>query len=188
MPRISFALLGLALLAACAEVPRPPPGPDPVVPAALRQSVTDPGRTAIGFTNSVFDRPDRIAGRPIVAAEAVSELEWLTVNLATDQRWTGLPPLVAQQMRAGRDEVRGVLGIPASATTNAVVTAMDATAAALRANNRAGALAALAEVTGPAGAERALATLSALPRLPRASAATSAAMNGLNQLESSRGR
>jgi hypothetical protein len=183
------AVAGAALLVACTEVPRPAPGPDLLLPATLRNTVTDPARGAIGFTDSVFDRPDRIAGRPVVAAEAVGELEWLAVNLSTDQRWTGMPPLVAQQVRAGRDEVRGVLGIPAAAAPNAVIAAMDATAAALRAGNRAAAAAALAEVTGAAGADRALGVLSALPRLPRAAAGTSAAMSGMNQLDqNARGR
>lgn len=186
---LSVSLLCGALLGACAQAPRPAPGPEPVMPASLRQTVTDPARTAIGFTDAVFGRPASVAGRPAVVADAVAELEWLAVAIATDQRWIGMPPLVAQQLRAGRDETRAALGIPADATTNAVVTALDATAAALRAGNRAAALTALGEVTGSAGAERALGVLSALPRLPRAAAATAAAANGLTQLDqNTRGR
>lgn len=184
------ALLAAVLATACAQQPARAPAPEAaIIPAALRQSITDPARSAIGLTDVVFDRPAAVAGRPAIVAEAVSNLEWLTVSLPADQRWTEMPGTVFTQLRAGRDEVRGALGIPLEASPNAVIGAMDATAAALRANNRAGALAALAQVTGPAGAEAALGVLNALPRLPRASAATTAAQNGMTTIDaSSRGR
>ena len=89
---LSAMLLAAALLGACAQAPRPAPGPEPVMPASLRQTVTDPARTAIGFTDAVFGRPASVAGRPAVVADAVAELEWLAVAIATDQRFdTALP-------------------------------------------------------------------------------------------------
>jgi len=96
---------------------------------------------------------------------------------------------LTQQLQAGRAEMRRTLGIPAEATPNAVIGAMDGAAAALRANNRAGASAALAAVTGAGGADRALGVLSALPALPavqRATMATQQAMNRLDQETSAR--
>jgi hypothetical protein len=201
------AVAGAALLVACTEVPRPAPGPDLLLPATLRQSVTDPargamqaaptavmpatlrqtltdpGRMAIDTTSSVFGNPRTVAGRPAAAADAVAELEWLTVNLATDQRWIGLPGNVPVQMRGGRDAVRAALGIPTDAATNAVIEALDATAAALRAGNRVDATAAIAAVTGQANAARAIGVLDALPSVPRAQQATAAAANGLAQMD-----
>jgi hypothetical protein len=186
--RTAVILLGVGLLGACAGEPRPAPGPDVTLPASLRGTATDPARTAINFVDTVFDRPQRMQGRPAYVAEAVGELEWLAVNLSTDQRWAGLAATVPGQMRAARDELRGVLGIRADATANAVIGAMDATIVALRAGNRAGAVAALDQVTAPGGGARALATLEALPAVPVASRATSNAVNALSQMDGNRGR
>ena len=61
------------------------------MPATLRQTLSDPGRLSIDTTSAVFGNPRSVAGRPAAAADAVAELEWLTVNLATDQRWTAMP-------------------------------------------------------------------------------------------------
>lgn len=177
------ALVGLALLAGCAQPAMQPAGPPVTMPASLAQSVTDPGSSAIGFTASVFGNPASVAGRPAVVADAIAQLEWLTVNLATDQRWTGMSPNVATAMRAGRDEVRAAFGVPADAPPNAAIGAFDGARAALDAGNRAGALTALGAVTGPGGAERALGLLSALPRLPQAASGTQAAVNGLAQMQ-----
>lgn len=183
--RRSAALFGLVLLAACAQPQggAAPAAPAAVMPATLRQTLSDPGRLSIDTTSAVFGNPRSVAGRPAAAADAVAELEWLTVNLTTDQRWTAMQGTVPTQMRAGRDEVRAALGIPADASTDAVINALDATAAALRAGNRAGATSAIAAVTGQANAARALGVLDALPALPRAQQATAAAANGLAQMD-----
>lgn len=183
------ALAALALLAACAAPAPRATAPDLMTPAALRQTNTEPGRTAIGFTDAAFGRPERLRGRPDVAADAVGQLEWLTVALATDPRWTGMPGTVPGQFPPARAEVRAALGIPAEATTNAVIGAMDRTAAALRPGDRDGAQRALAAVTGADAAPRALTVLDALPRLPRAAQATAAAQNGLARMDQdTRGR
>jgi hypothetical protein len=186
MSRIRFtAVLALGLLGACAEgaAPRVVAPPDLPVPAALRQTNTEPGRAAIGFTDSVFDRTARLQGRPATIADAVSELEWLTVTLPTDQRWIGLPGNVAGSFPAARDEVRQAFGLRADATPAQVIGAMDGAAAALRANDRDAALRALGAVTPAGGAERTLAALAAPPALPRASQATSMAAAGLSQMD-----
>lgn len=183
------AMLGLVLLAACAQPPAAPPGPQLMTPAALQQSLTDPSRSAVEYTSAVFASPRSVVGRPAAAAEAVADLEWLTVSIGTDQRWIGMQGPLTQQLQAGRAEMRRTLGIPAEATPNAVIGAMDGAAAALRANNRAGASAALAAVTGAGGGDRALGVLSALPALPavqRATMATQQAMNRLDQETSAR--
>jgi hypothetical protein len=180
------ALLGLALLSACAA-PGPSLGPAPNVPASLANSVTDPARTAINNTAAVFGNPPSVAGRPVQAANAISQLEWLTVTLATDQRFTAMPPTVAGAMRQGRDAVRQAFGVAPETTPQAAVTAFDGAAAALARSDRAAAETALAAVTGPAGAARAAALLSALPVVPQAAAGTAQASNGLVQMDNQGG-
>jgi hypothetical protein len=177
------ALAALAPLAACAGAPPRATAPDLVTPAALRQANTEPGRTAIGFTDATFARPERVRGRPDVAADAVGQFEWLTVALMTDPRWTAMPGTVQGQFPPARAELRGALGIPAEAATDAVIRAMDRTAAALRAGERDAARRALTAVTGADAAPRALSVLDALPRLPRVAQATAAAQNGLSRMD-----
>lgn len=185
MIRMRFAtLLALGLLGACADGAAPRvAAPDVPVPASLRQTGTEPGRAAIGFTDSVFDRTARLQGRPATIADAVSELEWLTVTLPSDQRWIGMPGNVAGSFPAARDEVRQAFGIRADAAPAQVIRAMDDAATALRAGAPEAALRALSAVTAPGGAERTLAALAAPPRLPRASQATSLAAAGLSQMD-----
>ena len=179
----STALLGLALLVGCAQPPAPNLGADPNLPASLRNMVADPAQTAINNTAAVFGDPASIAGRPAQAANAISQLEWLTVDIVTDQRWIGLQPQIPGQVRAGRDAVRQAFGVPAATTPQAAVSAFDGAAAALATNDRAGALTALAAVTGgQGGATRALGLLDALPSIPAAAIGTAALMNGIRQM------
>ena len=185
-PTASLALLGLALLSTCAA-PGPSLGPAPNLPASLANTVADPARTAINNTAAVFGNPASIAGRPVQAANAISQLEWLTVTLASDQRFTAMPPTVAGSVREGRDAVRQAFGVAPGTTPQAAVTAFDGAAAAFGTNNRTAAEASLATVTGPAGAARAAALLSALPVIPQAAAGTAAASNGLVQMDNQAG-
>jgi hypothetical protein len=191
MQRRAFAALALgALTAACAGEGQmggtsggPPIGALPPVPASLQGGgMGDPGTNAINLTAAVFQRPASIAGNGAAAANAVAQLEYIAVDLATNQRWTQMPPLAVTQMREARDAVRQAVGIAPDATPTAVVQAMDAAAAAFRSGNRAGAVAALNGVTGGNGA-RAADVLSALPNIPIASTATANAQNGMMQMQ-----
>lgn len=176
------ALLSLTLIAGCAPQQQLL-GPVPDLPASLRNTVTDPARSAIGMVAAVFGNPRQMAGQPVQVANAISQYEWLTMTLATDQRWIGLPPTVLPAMRTGREELRATFGVPADAPPQAAVTAFDGAAAALAAGNRAGAEAALAALTGPAAAPRAVQLLSALPTLQRTAQGASAAQNGMMQMD-----
>jgi hypothetical protein len=178
------ALVGLSLLAACAQPATTSPGPQPSTPASLRDIVTDPARAAIGNTSAVFGNPARVAGQPVLAANAISQLEWLTVDIATNQRFVSMPPGVAGAVREARDAVRQTFGVAPGTTPQAAITAFDGAATALAAGNRNAAEASLAAVTGAAGAARALGLLSALPAIPQAANGTSAAANGLSQMDS----
>jgi hypothetical protein len=183
--RALAAVLGFVLLAACAQDPRPPAQPTPSLPASLGNIVTDPARVAIGNTAAVFGNPRSVQGRPVQVAEAISQLEWLTLELVNDQRFIGMPATVAGSVRRGRDAVRETFGVRPDTAPQAAIEAFDAAAAAHRANNPPGAQAALAAVTGTEGAARAAALLSALPAIPQASAGSAAAANGLVQMERS---
>lgn len=174
-------LLVLGLLAACAAPP--PRGPEPNLPAALQAGLTDPGRSAVDIVSAVFPNPASVRGRPVLAANAVSNYEWLTASLPTDQRWIQMPATVASQMRLGRDALRAAFGIPTDAQTNDVIAAFDGAAAAFGRNDAAGAATALGAVTGPANAPRAVALLSNLPAIPAAAQGASAAQQGMAQMD-----
>jgi hypothetical protein len=189
---IAISMLLIAMLAGCAPATTPTPAavatPQPAplpLPASLGQGGQDPVRRAVTFTNTVFNRPATVARQPAVVAEAVSQYEWLLAYLPTDQRFISAPPAAGSALRLGRDELRRTLGIAAETAPAAVITAFDATAAAMRAGNRAGGLAALGEVTGPAGAERALGVLDALPRLRQTANGAAQAQNALTVMEQS---
>ncbi|PWS34159.1 hypothetical protein DFH01_26385 [Falsiroseomonas bella] len=180
--RTLAALIGLSLLAGCAQTGPTASVPTPNLPASLASIITDPARTAINNTAAVFGNPASVQGRPIAVAEAISQLEWLTPELSNDQRFIGMPPTVAGSVRQGRDAVREAFGVRPDTSPQAAVNAFDAAAAAYRANDPPGAQTALAAVTGADGAARAASLLSALPRIPQAAAGTSAAVSGLAQM------
>ncbi|WP_237217894.1 hypothetical protein, partial [Falsiroseomonas oryziterrae] len=123
------------LLTACANLPPPQPGvtlPD----SAQRQfGFTDPARSAILSSSFVFGQPGSVAGDPAAAAEALAQLEFLTVELATDQRWIGLDPLVVPMLAQGRAEARAAFGLDPAAPPQRALDALYATAVALRAGN-----------------------------------------------------
>jgi hypothetical protein len=185
MRRQAFtALFGLTLLAACAgQLPGFSASDLPSTPNSLRGTVTDPARSAIGNLSSVFGAPSRVAGQPVQVANAISQMEWLTVDLATNQRFTAMPPMVPGAMLEARNAVRQTFGVAPATTPQAAVTAFDGAAAALASGDGAAAEAAVATVTGQAGAARAVALLSNLPAIPQAANGVAAAANGLAQLD-----
>ncbi len=176
------AVLGLVLLGACAQ-PGASLGPTPDLPASLRDIVTDPARSAIGTTSAIFGNPASVAGRPVQAANAISQLEWLTLALANDQRFISMPATVAPAVREGRDAVRRSFGVAPATSPQAAITAFDQAAAGFARGDRAAAEAALSAVTGQAGAARAASMLAALPAIPQAATGTAAAANGLAQMD-----
>jgi hypothetical protein len=180
--RTLAAFAALALLAGCAQPARAPVQPTPNLPASLGAIVTDPARTAIGNTAAIFGNPRSVQGRPIPVAEAISQLEWLTLALVNDQRFIDMPPTVAGSVRQGRDAVREAFGLRPDTSPQAAIDAFDAAAAAHRAGNPPGAQAALAAVTGAEGAAHAAGLLSALPMIGPAATGTAAAANGLAQM------
>ncbi|WP_137180453.1 hypothetical protein [Roseomonas sp. AR75] len=180
-PTRHAALLCLVLLGGCtgAMAPTQPPS----LPASLQGGAAIPGRVAIANTAQVFGQPASVAGQPVRAANAISQLEWLTVDILTSQNFVNLPPTVPGALRQARDAVRQAFGVVPDTTPQAAVNAFDGAASALAGGDRAAAQASLATVTGPAGAPRALDLLSALPSIPAAASGTAIAVNGLATMD-----
>lgn len=189
--RHAIAALATGLLLAAGCAPMPPPESVRLPPSAEGRGLGDPTRGAILASSYAFGSPARLAGDPAAAAEALAQLEYLTVELGFGGAWRDMHPLVSVELRQARTEARAALGFRQDASPQMAVDALYGTAAALRRNDRAAAGAALAMLTEPGGAEpggadAALARLANLPLLPRAAAATAWARDALNRRDSDR--
>lgn len=156
-------LLGLpALLAGCATRPVPT-AQLPTDPATV---LVDPARQAITHTAYAFGAPGTMVGKPWEAAQAISEAEFLAVELNYGQRWIemNVAPLAFVQ---ARPEWRAALGIDQAAAPQAVIDALTALRYAYGAGNPAAAAAALQAPLFTPGGEATLRVLSNLPPLPR---------------------
>lgn len=177
-------LIALAVGAGCAPAP---PVPYAALPPDSVDGAGDPTRGAILGTAYAFGTPASLAGRPAEAARAVARFEYLAVELPTGPRWVGMSRLVGPQFAAGREEIRGVLGIPSDAPPQAVIEALFTASRALRAGDVAAARAALEPPLFQGGGAATLARLANLPPLPRASVAASFAQQELIQQDQDRG-
>ena len=184
-PRLAL-LLGLAL-AACQA---PPPQQASTVPrsdgvnlpaSAQVQGAGDPIRGAIVASSFTFSNPRSVAGNPAAAAEALAQLEFLAVELASGPRSVDFDALVPSMLASGRAEARTAFGFNPNAAPQTAVDALFDTAQALRQGDRARAAAAIAPLSGAGRAEATLQQLAALPTLPAAAAATSRARQSMDQ-------
>lgn len=134
--------------------------------------IGDPVRGAAVRAPNTLGDTSRWAGRPVEAAEAAAELEFLANEFATNPRYAAeANPAVPQQLDVGRREMREFLGISPAAAPELVIAALRRASGALRTGSRAGAEAAL---SGPAftyGPAATLGRLASMPRLPRVSEA-----------------
>jgi hypothetical protein len=179
LPRRAAALLALAALAACN---RPSP-PVAVLPPDAQNPLGDPARQAIIHAAYAFAEPQRLAGRPAEAAQAISEAEFLAIDLSTNQRWTEMLPLVQVAFLQARPEWRQALGIDAAAEPQAVIDAMTRLRMAIGAQDEAAAASALRPPLVSPGGAPALARLAALPALPRTAWAAARAQNELWRIQ-----
>jgi hypothetical protein len=175
--RRATALLFCLAAAAC--------GTDPSAPYLW--GLGDPIRGAALSAPRNFGDTGRWAGQPAQAAFAVEQLEFLTSELATNPIYAPvINPATLQTLQAARTEMRGYLGIPASADPQIVIEAMRRAGAALRAGSRAQAEAALSGPAFPAGGQAVLARLSEMPRLPRTAAAAGMVASEFDRLDRTR--
>ncbi|MBW6397359.1 hypothetical protein KPL78_05825 [Roseomonas sp. HJA6] len=165
------ALLALpALLAGCSTTPVPIAR----MPYDPSIGFADPARQAIIHTAYAFAAPASLADRPWEAAEAISQAEFLTIELTYGPRWIGMTFSPGAFVQA-RPEWRAALGIDQSAEPQAVIDAFTAVRYAYGGENPAAAAAALRPPLFTPGGEAALRRLSALPPLPRTAWAASLA-------------
>jgi hypothetical protein len=176
----------LALLAGCGPLP---PVPTAELPGASGGAVLlDPARQAILHSAHAFASARPMAGRPWEAAQAISEVEFLAVELRYNSRWQAMSALVPIAFEQARPEWRAAVGIDPAATAQAVIDAMTRLRQAYGAQDTAGAAAALQPPLVTPGGADALARLSALPRLPRTGQAASMAEGELWRLQRQDGR
>jgi hypothetical protein len=186
MTRAFLPLTVLLALAACA--PQPPAvfaslPPDAVVGAG------DPLRSAVANTSVAFGSPQKLAGRPADAAQAVAQMEYLAVQIPNNPRYPGVSPTVGTQFAEARREWRTALGIPGQEPPQSVIESLYAASRALRAGQQDAAAAALPASVFPQGGQTAMLRLASLPSLPLTNQAAVAATNTLRRGDGSpRGR
>jgi hypothetical protein len=147
----------------------------------------DPVRGAALYAPRNLGDTSRWAGRPAEAAVAVEQLEFLASEMATNPRYAPVVnPAVLQTLQRARTEMRGYLGIPASADPQTVIESMRRAAAALRAGSQARAEAALSGPAFPDGPASILARLSSMPSLPRTSEAAGMVAAEIDRLDRTR--
>jgi hypothetical protein len=178
-------LAGLLLLGACAEVRQAPPPPPP---ADLAAGTADPARAAMGAAAAAFaDRGAGLADRPAEAAQALAQLEFLTAELSRNPRFAPLPESLRREFLLARTESRDALGIDEQAPPDAVVTALLATARALRAGDRAAAAQAMPAPTFRPGGARSIVRLGELGPLPQTALATGLGAEAFTRLDTQAG-
>lgn len=176
---IKYAVIGLGLvLGACVA-----PQQTATLPQEQSGSLAGSGRTAIIESAFTFAQRDRLAGRPAEAARAIAQVEFIAVDLATNQAWTRLSPLAALNFQGARREWRAALGIPDSAAPQAVIDALIDTHMGLTNNDRGRAMASLPAAIFPLGGAATLARLNALPALPLTARATAFAQTEASRME-----
>jgi hypothetical protein len=178
-PRRWVVLLALGALAACN---RPPP-PLVALPADPNNPFADLARQGILHTASVFADPRRLAGRPAEAAQAISEAEFLAIDLGTNQRWTEMLPLVQGAFLQARPEWREALGIAPDAEPQAVIDAMTRVRLGIGGGDQAAAAGALQPPLVAPGGAASFARLAALPPLPRTAWAAMRAQDELWRIQ-----
>jgi len=175
------ALLAAPLLG-CEEL-RTPASP----PAAVLTGTPTAGpplRAAVEATAAAFaNQAAGLAGRPAEAALALARFEALTLEVAQGRAWPGVSPTLVIAMRVARDENRAALGAAQRAEGAAMVAAFGATAARLRANDRAGAVAALAPPLFDPGGAATLDRLAQIGPLPAAEQASAALAREVRRLD-----
>lgn len=161
LPRRLFGLLPFLGLAACAGE------------GGLVSGVElDPTVQVINHARIAFADQSRLIGHPAATARAVADVEYLAVELQ-GLRYVGVDPLVGQEMRAARDELRGMLDIDPRAPVQPVIDALRGAARAIE--DGGDPILPLSRPFFRAGASATLVRLNALPPAPRALQATALA-------------
>ncbi len=169
-----LAVLLLAWLGGCAlETPPPTTGLLPDSAFADTAPGEDTALAATGDALVAFESARH--GDPAGMALAVASLDAMAGQFATGGRWLGMDQFVKLEMLNGREKVRAVLGISATADSQTVINGMVGAAQALKRHDQPGAQAALAAPVFSLGPARTLALLANFPDVEDANVATQAA-------------
>ncbi|WP_198371784.1 hypothetical protein [Roseomonas rosulenta] len=180
LPRRAAGVLALGLLAGCGNQPAPPFAMLPPNPA---NPLADPARQAILHTAYVFAVPGRLGGNAAEAAQAISEAEFLAVELRYGSRWIEMQPIAQMAFEQARLEWRSALGIDLAADPQAVIDALTRLRIGLGAQDSAAAAAALRPPLATPGGASVLGRLDALPALPRTAWAASIAQQEMMRMD-----
>lgn len=160
-------LLLLALPAALAACEALPPAESARLPPGSVEGAGDPTRAAVSRAAFFFAQPPARRD-PALAARAIADMEYLTVTLPTDPRYTA-DSLLPVRLRQARAEWRAALGIPPELPAQAVIDR-------------------LWRIHEGAADGQMTPRLAALPALPRTAEAASAAARVQSMPDSSRMR
>lgn len=175
MPHPSRRAAGLMLAGLAGACTLGPPPPVAILPFEPGLVTADPARQAILHSAYALARPASLVGHPAIAAQTISEVEFLAVELRYASRWAPMSPLVTLGLERARPQWRAALGIEAAAPPQAVIDAMTALRFAVGAQDAAAAAAALRAPLFSPGGQGSLVRLSNLPPLPAAARAASLA-------------
>lgn len=179
--RPGVVLLPLAI-AACEELRTPQALPPAVLTSGPASGA--PLREAVETTTADFaNQGAGLAGRPAEAALALARFEAIEVEVANRRAWPALSPTIGYAMRTARDENRAAIGAAQQAASADVIQALGAAASRLRANDRAGAAAALRSPIFEPGGEVTLDRLAEVGPLPAAEQAMAALSRDVRRLD-----
>ena len=181
-------LLATLALGACSTSLLPEPGPSASLPRDATNGAGDPLQSAIMNAASSFGDTDRLAGRPELAARALAQMEYITIEVPQNVRFTSDASLASLQLVNARREWRAALGIPESVPPQPVINALFAAARAIE-YGQGDPTSALTSPIFSRGGAATLAQLRDLPPLPRTNGAAVAALDAMRKVEgTNRGR
>jgi hypothetical protein len=167
-----LAVAAFLLLAACTVTPPP----DTAVVEGNMNTMTpvlEPA-AALNYAAWALADPARTRDNAINGSYAMAAVDFLAGYVATSARFTGINYFAVQQLLAGRQEERRILGVAPGATSTQVVNALLDANAALRRHDLNAARAALPADVFTLGPERTIEILANLPPQPLAAGALSA--------------
>ena len=184
-PRV-FALAVVAGLVGCGPLVPFVPDTARLPPGGLSGIGFNPDVQAVYQAQWAFAVPSRTHGRPIEAARAAADMDYIAGELYTSPRWANISAITKMQLLQGRQEVRETLGASPTATSQQIVDSLSGAANALASNDQAAAVKLLGAPVFLPGGEEVLARLSNLPYLQEANISTMHAAGELFQNDGSR--
>jgi hypothetical protein len=169
------AVLGAALLSACAAVS--PPAEPAALPPGVFGIYQDNDVGALNQSSAAFAVPRRTRDNPIDAARAVIAVEYMADELRVNPRWIGMSGTSKLGMVQARTDTRRVLGIAPDAPPQLVVDALLRLTVALRTDDQAAAMQALGSPVFTLPPSQTMKILSNLPYIRSANQATLQAAN-----------